>query len=268
MRRILKSSHGVLLNGAGIISEDNSFDLIFNSNEWELIGTDNGYGIYTKNCMPYEYTLKVRETEKSFLYELTKKEIEVMDSNIFELEKKVISSEEFRANNEAFIEFETKNEKGFGFVKNGVVTIPVKEVFEGIEVIELSEEKFMQYDQLDVNRINLSSYNKIFKFNRAGDLKFKKKQNISLGSFNGNEEVVLFDEIDSAHIFGESLIVVQGDKKTLYSKIVGKNINFICKSDVEEIPGEFRLTYKKYIPSKTTTGITDLKANPFAWLSY
>lgn len=276
MKRISKTKCNGTLEGVILSSENGFVRVEFKRSEWRLNEADGKTSIYSKELEDKQIILKIKETGLSFMYELTfenkkeiKEEIKMKTTNIFEQEK-VLVGEDFHKNNEKFIEFESENEKGFGLVKDSKVFIPCKEVNGEMECIIYDYEKLRTYELESFEEYILPEESFIYRFNKTEAINFNKKQDIELFINSSHSLCFQLDDIDYVYLKYDKLIFKHKGHVYLLEKIKTNTVDFIVSSIIEEdyYYEGYSLKYKRYISKKATKGITDLRSNPFAWLSY
>ena len=276
MKRLSKEKCNGTLEGATLSSETGFIKIQFKKEEWNLESFDEKISTFSKDISKGKLILTLKETDLSYMYELKfeekieiKEEVKMTTTNIFEKERTLLGVDTYK-NNEKFIEFESENEKGFGLVKDGKVIIPCREVEDKIECIVFDYSELNSYEFESYKEYNLPEENLIYRFNKTEAIDFKKRKDIEIPVTSSILDCFKFDNIDYVYTKPNELIFKYSDNVHLLKKFKTNSVDFIISTVIEEKDNYegYGLRYKRYIPKKTTKGITDLRNNPFAWLNY
>lgn len=276
MKRLSKEKCSGTLEGATLSSETGFIKIQFKKEEWNLESFDEKISTFSKDISKGKLILTLKETDLSYMYELKfeekieiKEEVKMTTTNIFEKERTLLGVDTYK-NNEKFIEFESENEKGFGLVKDGKVIIPCREVEDKIECIVFDYSELNSYEFESYKEYNLPEENLIYRFNKTEAIDFEKRKDIEIPVTSSILDCFKFDNIDYVYTKPNELIFKYSDNVHLLKKIKTNSVDFIISTVIEEKDNYegYGLRYKRYIPKKTTKGITDLRNNPFAWLNY
>ena len=139
-----------------------------------------------------------------------------------------------------------------------------------IECIVFDYSELNSYEFESYKEYNLPEENLIYRFNKTEAIDFEKRKDIEIPITSSILDCFKFDNIDYVYTKPNELIFKYSDDVHLLKKFKTNSVDFIISTVIEEKDNYegYGLRYKRYIPKKTTKGITDLRNNPFAWLNY